>query len=206
MGASIIQSEVSRYVIDLNRPSDGRALYPGRRETGLVPTISFADEDIYQPGAQPDVAEIAERTRAFWTPYHEALAAEIGRLRALNGRVLLWEGHSIRSHVPMLFDGRLPDLNLGTAQGVSCSAGLQARLASILQSQSRYTHAVNGRFTGGYITRHYGDRDHAVNAVQMELAQCNYMDEDRFEYLPERAVQLQPVLREMLLACIANDR
>ncbi|MDZ4811615.1 MAG: N-formylglutamate deformylase [Pseudomonadota bacterium] len=202
VGASIIQPQHSRYVIDLNRPSDGQALYPGQRETGLVPTISFADEDIYQLGAEPDGAEIAERTRVFWTPYHDALAAEIGRLRTQHGRVVLWEGHSIRSHVPMLFDGRLPDLNLGTAQGASCDFQLQFRLASILQSQSRYTHALNGRFKGGYITRHYADREHGINAVQMEIAQCNYMDEDSFEYLPERAAEMQPVLRELLLACL----
>lgn len=202
IGATILQPHYSRYVIDLNRPSDGQALYPGQRETGLVPTISFADEDLYLPGQAPDASEIAERTRLFWVPYHQALAAEIARLHAEHGQVVLWEGHSIRSHVPMLFDGRLPDLNLGTAAGTSCDTELQTRLAAILSAQSRFTHALNGRFKGGYITRHYGAPAAGVSAVQMEIAQCNYMDEDSFAYLPERAAELQPVLREMLLACL----
>jgi N-formylglutamate deformylase len=202
LGASIIQPHYARYVVDLNRPSDGAALYPGQRETGLVPTISFADEDIYLRGGEPDAAEIAERTRVFWRPYHEALSLEIARIHVQHGRVTLWEGHSIRSHVPMLFSGRLPDLNLGTAAGTSCNAELQTKLQSILQTQSRYGHAVNGRFKGGYITRHYGAPEQGLDAVQMEIAQCNYMDEDTFEYLPERAAELQPLLREMLIACL----
>src|SRR5690349_21703676 len=107
LGASVIVPAHSRYVVDLNRPSDGKALYPGQRETGLVPTISFADEDLYLPGAAPDAAEIAQRTRTYWQPYHDALGNEIARLHALHGRVVVWEGHSILSHVPMLFDGRL---------------------------------------------------------------------------------------------------
>jgi N-formylglutamate deformylase len=202
LGASIIVPSRSRYVVDLNRPSDGQALYPGQRETGLVPTISFADEDLYLPGAAPDANEIAERTRMFWQPYHDALKGEILRLHSVHGRVVVWEGHSIRSLVPMLFDGRLPDLNLGTAAGTSCEAGLQSRLASILQSQTRYTHAVNGRFKGGYITRQYGAPARGVSTVQMEIAQCNYMDEDSFAYLPERAGELQPLLRDLLRACL----
>jgi N-formylglutamate deformylase len=202
LGASIIVPSHSRYVVDLNRPSDGQALYPGQRETGLVPTISFADEDLYLPGVAPDAAEIAERTRVFWQPYHDALKSEIARLHSVHGRVVVWEGHSIRSLVPMLFDGRLPDLNLGTAAGASCDAGLQSRLASILQSQTRYTHAVNGRFKGGHITRHYGKPEQGIGTVQMEIAQCNYMDEDSFEYLPERAGELQPLLRDLLRACL----
>jgi N-formylglutamate deformylase len=202
LGASIIVPKHSRYVVDLNRPSDGQALYPGQRETGLVPTISFADEDLYLAGTAPDATEIAERTRVYWRPYHEALTSEIARLHSVHGRVVLWEGHSIRSHVPMLFDGRLPDLNLGTSAGASCDAGLQVKLASILQSQSRFTHAVNGRFNGGYITRHYGAPAQGISTVQMEIAQCNYMDEDSFAYLPERADELQPLLRDMLRACL----
>jgi N-formylglutamate deformylase len=202
LGASIIVPSHSRYVVDLNRPRDGQALYPGRRETGLVPTISFADEDLYVDGAAPTADEIAARVAAYWQPYHDALAAEIARLRDAHGRVVLWDGHSIRSHVPMLFDGRLPDLNLGTAAGESCDAALRDRLAAILAAEPRYSHAVDGRFKGGYITRHYGQPARGVHAVQMEIAQCNYMDEDRFDYLPERAAMLQPVLMRLLAACI----
>ena len=164
--------------------------------------VSFANEDLYRSAAGPDAAEIDERTRVFWRPYHEALQGELARLHALHGRAVLWEGHSIRSHVPMLFDGRLPDLNLGTAAGTSCAVELQTKLQTILQLQLRYTHAVNGRFKGGYITRHYGAPERGVSAVQMEIAQCNYMDEDSFEYRPKRAELLQPLLREMLIAAL----
>jgi N-formylglutamate deformylase len=205
LGASILVPNYSRYVIDLNRPRDGAALYPGQRETGLVPTISFADEALYLEGAEPDHAEIADRVRHYWQPYHDALSAEIGRLHARHGRVVLWEGHSIRSQVPMLFDGRLPDLNLGTASGDSCDADLQARLAKCLQSQSRYTHAVNGRFKGGYITRHYGAPAQSISAVQMEIAQAAYMDEESFEYRPALAAQLQPLLRDLLALILTRS-
>ena len=202
LGASIIQPIHSRYVVDLNRPSDGQALYPGQRETGLVPTISFGDEDLYLSNAEPRTEEIAGRIRNYWRPYHDALQAELTRLHAAHGRVVLWEGHSIRSRVPMLFDGRLPDLNLGTADGASCDPGLQSRLAALLAAQTQYTHAVNGRFKGGYITRRYGAPLRGISAVQMEIAQCNYMDEDNFEYRPELATQLQPVLQACLQACL----
>lgn len=202
LGASVLVPQFSRYVIDLNRPADGAALYPGQRETGLVPTISFSDQLIYREGTEPDAAEINERVQHYWMPYHQALRSELDRLRAAHGRVVLWEGHSIRSRVPMLFDGRLPDLNLGTAAGTSCAPAVQERVVAAMQSQSRYSVAMNGRFKGGYITRHYGGPENGVHALQMEIAQCNYMDEDRFDYLPEQAATLQPVLAAMLRAAM----
>jgi N-formylglutamate deformylase len=131
------------------------------------------------------------------------LAQELARLRAEHGRVVLWEGHSIRSRVPMLFDGRLPDLNLGTAGGASCSPSLQQRLEAVLRNQHRYDSVVNGRFKGGYITRQYGRPDARVEAVQLELAQCNYMDEDSFAWDEAKAVQLCGVIESLLRACLA---
>ena len=156
LGASVLKPLASRYVIDLNRPADGHALYPGQRETGLVPTIGFDGEPLYLEGQAPDAAEVQRRIDDFWQPYHQALAQELARLCAEHGRAVLWEGHSIRSRVPMLFEGRLPDFNLGTAAGESCGYALQTRLQACLASQSRFSFAVNGRFKGGYITRHYG--------------------------------------------------
>jgi len=202
MGASVIKPFASRYVVDLNRPADGHALYPGQNETGLVPTQLFSGEAIYRPGAEPDADEVADRVKRWWKPYHAALLDELRRLRKLHGRVVLWEGHSIRSHVPMLFDGRLPDFNLGTADGASCSPTLQAKLAAVLETQGDYTHAVNGRFKGGYITRHYGRPDEGIDAVQLELAQLNYMDEDTFEYLPKQAANVQMVIGDLLRVCL----
>src|SRR5688500_12062061 len=128
IGASVLVPTCSRYVVDLNRPPDDVSLYPGQNTTGLCPTVRFSGEPVYQRGREPDAVEIAERVERYWRPYHAALAGEPQRLRVEHGRVLLWEGHSIRGEVPFLFDGRLPDLNLGTAGGTSCSAGRQARI------------------------------------------------------------------------------
>ncbi len=202
LGASVLKPLASRYVIDLNRPADGHALYPGQRETGLVPTIGFDGEPLYLGDAAPDAMEVQRRINEFWQPYHQALAQELAALCAEHGRAVLWEGHSIRSRVPMLFDGRLPDFNLGTASGASCGAAMQARLQACLESQSRFSFAVNGRFKGGYITRHYGHPDTAVQAVQLELAQLNYMDEESFEYDEEKAALVQQLIGRLLQASL----
>jgi N-formylglutamate deformylase len=202
LGASVLKPVASRYVVDLNRPADGQALYPGRRETGLVSTIGFDGAPLYHDGKEPTADEIQRRVNDFWRPYHEALSQELERLRVEHGRVVLWEGHSIRSRVPMLFDGQLPDFNLGTADGASCNTALQARLQASLESQSRYSFVVNGRFKGGYITRHYGRPDRGIDAVQLELAQLNYMDEDSFAYDEEKASQLLQTLEPLLRLCV----
>ncbi|MGS0996835.1 N-formylglutamate deformylase [Rhodanobacter sp. UC4436_H3] len=202
LGASVLKPAASRYVVDLNRPADGHALYPGQRETGLVPLIGFDGEPLYRDGDAPDAAEVQRRINEYWQPYHDALAQELARLRAEHGRVVLWEGHSIRSRVPMLFEGRLPDFNLGTANGASCDAALQMRLADGLQAQSRFSVAINGRFKGGYITRHYGRPDAGVQAVQLELVQLNYMDEASFAYDASKASQVQALIESLLRTCL----
>lgn len=206
LGASVLRPFASRYVVDLNRPSDGHALYPGQNETGLVPTVMFDGQPIYRPGQAPDADAIAARVATWWRPYHQALAGELERLRQMHGRVYLWEGHSIRHAVPMLFSGDLSDLNLGTAGGASCSPALREALAGVLQGQSRYTHVVDGRFRGGHITRHYGRPDSGVEAVQLEMAQRNYMDEDSFAYAADRAPGLQAVVRRLLETVLEHAR
>lgn len=206
LGASVIAPRWSRYVADLNRDPQGQALYPGRSETALVPVATFAQEPIYAAGDEPGAKEIALRKELYWQPYHDALSGELARMRAGHPRVVLWDGHSIKSRVPMFFDGQLPDFNLGTAGGKSCSQGLQARLTDVLHERangSPFTHVVNGRFKGGYITRHYGRPETGVEAAQLELAQCTYMEEDSFEYLPARAAPVQDVIRALLMACLA---
>jgi N-formylglutamate deformylase len=202
LGASMIVPRYSRYVVDLNRPRDNASLYPGQNTTGLCPIVQFSGEPVYQAGGEPSNAEIAERIDAYWRPYHDALTDELARIRAAHGRVVLWEGHSIRSVVPFLFDGRLPDFNLGTAGGASCSVALQSRLVDVLAAERDYTYVVNGRFKGGYITRHYGEPKQDVEAVQLELAQRNYMDEDSFAYRDDLASGTQRVLRALLEACL----
>ncbi len=206
LGASILIPTYSRYVIDLNRPPDGAALYPGRSETGLCPLRTFAGEPIYGEGYEPTDDEIKQRINTYWRPYHDALQAELERLRVLHGHVVLWEGHSIRSEVPMFFEGRLPDFNLGTVDGASCSIKLEQRLSAVMAAQSEYRWVVNGRFKGGYITRRYGNPDAGVDAVQLELAQCNYMDERSFDYQEEKANKIQKLIVKLLEVCRLVDQ
>ncbi len=203
LGASILMPRHSRYVVDLNRPPDDVSLYPGQNTTGLCPTVQFSGEPVYLDGHEPDEAAIRARVERYWRPYHDALAGELARLRERHGRVVLWEGHSIRSVVPFLFDGRLPDFNLGTANGSSCTPALQRRLVEVLEAQADHSFVVNGRFKGGYITRHYGRPARGVEAIQLELAQATYMDEATTAYDAERAAAPQGLIRRMLEAALA---
>ena len=203
MGASILQATHSRYVIDLNRPPDGASLYPGQSVTGLCPLDTFNDTPLYLAGQAPGEAEIAARREAIWRPYHDQLAAELARIRVAHGVAVLWDAHSIRSRVPRFFDGKLPDLNLGTADGASCDSALAQQLLAIARGASGYSAVLNGRFKGGHITRHYGQPVRGVHAVQLEMTQCSYMQESMpFAYLPEVASAVQPVLRTLLQATL----
>jgi N-formylglutamate deformylase len=203
MGASVIVPKYSRYVVDLNRPANDESLYPGQNTTGLCPLVQFSNEPIYVEGQEPKKREIAQRVKKYWRPYHDALAEEIARIKSLCGRVVLWEGHSIRSVVPFLFEGRLPDFNLGTSGGASCSGGLQRKLVHLLEAQKDYSFVVNGRFKGGYITRHYGDPMQGIDAIQLELAQLNYMNEETFEYDEAKAARVQALIRGLLETAVA---
>ena len=202
LGASILVPRHSRYVVDLNRPEDDVSLYPGQNTTGLCPIVQFSGEPVYLEGQGPDAAEVAARVDTYWRPYHQSLQSELARIRAQHGRAVLWEGHSIRGVVPFLFEGRLPDLNLGTAAGASCSPVLQSRLEAVLVSQDEYDWVANGRFKGGHITRHYGDPGNGIDAVQLEISQRNYMDETSFDWDEGKAARLQRVLRALLEAAL----
>lgn len=203
LGASVLTAQVSRYVVDLNRPTDGQLLYPGQRETGVVPGMGFDGQPLYAPGEEPDHAEIARRIEAYWNPYHAALLGELQRIKARHGRAILWDGHSIRGHVPVLFAGPLPDFNLGTASGASCDPGLQQRLAQQLATFAGYSHVVNGRFKGGHITRHYGSPAAGIQAIQLELVQATYMDEDNLAYDEAKAARVQQCIGTLLRICLA---
>ena len=203
LGASVLVPRYSRYVVDLNRPEDDTSLYPGQNTTGLCPTVRFTGEPLYLEGQAPTADEITGRIDTYWRPDHGALRGEHARLHGLHGRAVLWEGHSIRgSDLPFLFEGRLPDLNLGTAAGTSCTPALQARLEGVLAAQGAYDWVANGRFKGGHITRHYGQPSRDVDAVQLEISQRTYMDEDSFGYDEDKAADLQVVLRDLLAAAM----
>ena len=180
-GFSVIRARVSRYVVDLNRPPDNRPLYPGAATPGLCPLRSFAGSPLYRAGQEPDAAEIALRLESWWRPYHDALQQTLDHLRQKHGQVLLWDAHSIRSQVPELFAGRLPAFNLGTNSGRSCAPELQRLAESRLRQFLPRSVAINARFVGGYITRHYGAPEAGIHALQMEIAQRAYLDETRLK-------------------------
>jgi N-formylglutamate deformylase len=198
LGASTLVPSVSRYVIDLNRPPQDAPLYAGANNTELCPTRSFSGAPLYHPGRAPTPDAVARRRALYWQPYHAALQAELDRLHGLHGHALLLDGHSIRSELPWLFEGKLPDLNLGTVGGQSCAPGLRDALAAVIAGATRYTSVVDGRFRGGYITRAYGRPQSGVHAVQLEMCWSCYMREEAPWEVDEcRAIYLRPVLREL---------
>ncbi len=204
IGASVLLPSTSRYVIDLNRPPDDAPMYTGTATTELSPTRFFTGEPLYQSGATPDAAECQRRCATYWQPYHSALQAELQRLKALHGYALLWDAHSIRSEIPWLFEGRLPDLSIGTASGASADAAITDAVMQVCADHPSITAVANGRFKGGYITRHYGQPANAVHAIQLEMCQSLYMQETApFAYDPKRAAGIQPILKEMVAAALA---
>ena len=199
LGATITSARYSRYVVDLNRDPSGVSLYPGADTTEICPSSTFRKGPIYSSGGPLGEDEVAGRIETYWNSYHGELARVIEEMRAQFGSVLLFDAHSIGSELPRFFDGRLPDFNLGTADGTSADPDLTDAMYRVLEAANGYTSILNGRFKGGYITRHYGDPGNGIHAIQLEMAQCAYMEETPpFRYLPERADAVRPVLREML--------
>lgn len=196
--ATTVTATFHRYVIDANRDPGGQSLYPGQNTTGLVPLTDFDNQPIHD--TPPDTAEIARRLDAFHTPYHAALAAEIARVKALHGVAVLYDCHSIRSECPFLFDGRLPDFNIGTDNGRTCAPAIEQAVADACRSASGYTSVLNGRFRGGWTTRHYGRPDTGVHAIQMELAQVTHLTTEAppFAYDEARAAALRVHLKTIL--------
>ena len=201
-GSAWLRARYSRYVIDLNRPPDDATLYPGQTTTGLCPDLTFDGRPIYD-GEAPTGEAVARRRDQYWRPYHAALAELIDAARARHGYAVLLDAHSIRSVVPRLFAGRLPDVNVGTNDGKSCASALGASVMAVLAAQSTFSHVLNGRFKGGYITRHYGDPSRRVHAIQLEIAQAAYMDESGFLYDANRTRPLQRVLQTVVDALLS---
>ncbi len=204
LGASVIVPRYSRYLVDLNRPPTNTPMYAGQNNTGLCPTQHFTGEALYRAGQAPDEAEIQRRVAVYWQPYHQALRDETARIRAVHGHAVLFDAHSIRSELPWLFEGRLPQLNLGTVEGRSCAPTLRNALAAVLAAQTDYSHVVDGRFKGGHITRHYGDPAQGVHTVQLEMCWRAYMDETPpYRWHSERAAAVTPLLRALVQAMLS---
>lgn len=201
---TVVSARFHRYVVDANRDPSGASLYPGQNTTGLVPVTDFDGNPIWQ--REPDAPTIAARRAQFHEPYHTALAAELARVKALHGFAILYDCHSIRSEIPFLFKGTLPDFNIGTNHGVTCAPALQALVTRHCAAADGFTHVVNGRFVGGWTTRHYGQPDKGIHAIQMELAQSTYMQQSPpWDWDDGRATALRAVLGPMLRDIAALD-
>ena len=198
--ATTVRATFHRYVIDANRDPDGSSLYPGQNTTGLIPDSDFDGRPIWKDGAGPTEADTAARLAAFHAPYHAALAAEIERVRAIHGIAVLYDCHSIRGNIPFLFDGRLPDFNIGTDMGKTCAPEIEAVTVAIAGAATGYTSILNGRFKGGWTTRHYGKPSTGVHAIQMELAQATHLTTEAppFAYDTAKAEALRVPLKSIL--------
>ena len=199
LGATLIVPMHNRYFIDLNRPSENTPMYAGQNNTELCPTRHFTGEAIYRAGQAPDEAEIQRRVVTHWRPYHDALQVQLARLRNNHGHAVLFDAHSIKSELPWLFDGTLPHMNLGTVGGSSCAATLRDALAAVFAAQADFSHVIDGRFKGGHITRHFGQPQRGIHAVQLEMCWRAYMDESPpYRWQAARAARVAPLLRALV--------
>jgi len=201
IGAGLLIATHSRFVIDLNRPPDNAPMYPGKNNTELCPTHFFTGDPLYKPGQAPSEAEVQDRRRTYWQPYHDTLQAELDRLKAEHGHAALFEAHSIKSELPWLFEGTLPALNVGTSGGESCAPTMRQGLREILTAQDQYDWVMDERFKGGYITRTYGRPEQHIHAVQLEMCWRCYMAEDPpYDIAQARAGAVTPLLKQMLVS------
>ncbi len=189
---SLLKTNISRYVIDMNRPADNKPLYPGQSGTELCPTTSFEEEELYK--SKPHQAEIQRRIEQYWQPYHQIIKDKLETIKQQHGFAILVDCHSIKSQVSRFFEGQLPDINIGTNSGKSCSQAISDKFEAVLKAQSRYSYVFNERFKGGYITRQYGNPEENIHAIQIELSQINYMDENSNRYDVNKAEQLKTLL------------
>jgi N-formylglutamate deformylase len=198
--ATTVRATFHRYCIDANRDPSGVSLYPGQNTTGLIPLTDFDNRPLWLEGGEPDAADTERRLQRFHQPYHAVLSAEIRRVKALHGVAVLYDCHSIRSVCPFLFDGVLPDFNIGTDNGRTCNPLMEQEVGAICAAADGYTSVVNGRFRGGWTTRHYGQPASGVHAIQMELAQSTHLKSESlpFEYDTGKSAALRSVLRQIL--------
>lgn len=198
--ATTVEAKFHRYVIDANRDPSGLSLYPGQNTTGLVPLTDFDGKPIWKAGQEPDEAEVKRRLKEFHAPYHAALSAEITRVKAEHGIAVLYDCHSIRSHIPFLFEGKLPDFNIGTDMSTTCNAAIEAIAVEVTSQAEGYTSILNDRFKGGWTTRYYGKPGENVHAIQMELAQSSHLasEEPPFDLDQAKAERLRHHLKQIL--------
>lgn len=198
--ATVVACTIHRYAIDANRDPSGASLYPGQNTTTLVPLTDFDGRPIWTDGQEPTAQDVEDRKDRFHAPYHAVLAAELERVRAQHGVAILFDCHSIRSSIPFLFEGVLPVLNTGTNGGETCAPQIEQTVDAIAHA-SGLSCILNGRFKGGWTTRHYGRPAEGIHTIQMEIAQRAYIREDPpWAWAEDRAARLRPHLMHMLEA------
>jgi N-formylglutamate deformylase len=202
-GATTVRATFHRYVIDANRDPSGASLYPGQNTTGLVPTTLFDGPDLWVTPPTADV--ITARRLAYHVPYHAALNVEMERVHARHGVAILYDCHSIRSHIPYLFEGKLPDFNIGTNGGTTCAPVIERAVVDICARAAGYSSVLNGRFKGGWTTRHYGRPAQNWHVIQMELAQSTYLTTESapWTYDTAKADRLRGHIKEILTTLAA---
>lgn len=194
-----VRTSIHRYVADVNRAPDGANLYPGQNTTGLCPLTDFDGVPIYRERLEPDADEVARRIKTYHAPYHTALSTELQRVRDKHGVAILYDCHSIRSVIPYLFDKTLPDFNIGTNSSTSCALSVERSAYTRCRASVEYSCALNGRFKGGWTTRHYGQPSENIHVIQMQLAQSTYMEDTApWTYRAEKAERLRPILYRIL--------
>ena len=199
MGASILIANYSRYVVDLNRSPDSRALYDAVPTSPVCAAVTFTGDSIYLADQAPAPAEIRERVESYWRPYHAQIEDELQRMVDQFGYAVLWDAHSVASEVPGLFAGVLPEFNLGTRDGAACPRHVGDALLQLLTEDGEFGAVLDGRFKGGYITEHYGSPAQKIFAVQLELAQRAYLDESAHpDWQPDRAYRAQELIAQLL--------
>lgn len=202
---TVVQSHIHRYVIDANRDPRDVSLYPGQNTTSLCPLCDFNGNPIYKQSREPSCDEIERRRLRYYSPYHEALEHQVKRLKQKHKAVVVYDCHSIRSIIPFLFEDTLPDFNIGTNDGQSCGMELQASVEKICSKQAVYSYVVNGRFKGGWTTRHYGQPDQGIHTIQMELAQSTYMQESApWNYDEQKAKNLRERLTQIIMELLES--
>tara|TARA_B110000503_G_C7124642_1_gene404021 strand:+ start:695 stop:1480 length:786 start_codon:yes stop_codon:yes gene_type:complete len=205
LGASTLRANHSRYVVDLNRAPDNSSLYPGQSVTEICPTTLFTCEPLYKPNCEPSAEQVRQRVEQYWLPYHQKISAELQRIKRQFGYALLWDAHSIKNQVPRFFEGTLPDFNWGNADGTASSPALAESMQQQIKAHGQYSSIINGRFKGGYITRHYGTPANHIYALQLELSQNTYMSADN-SYCDKRAAQVKPLLKTLIEMMLTHGR
>ncbi len=208
-GAPLVASNVSRYVIDLNRAADdvspeavegGEKIYePGYyQERGVVWRETTGGTAVMDEPLTPEAFE--RRLEAIYRPYHRALTDEIERTRREFGHCILVDGHSMPSTGRQGHSDpgrRRADIVPGDVDGASCARTVRWTVEQHYRDHG-YSVRSNDPYQGGWITRHYGEPARDVHAIQIEVNRDLYMDEETFEIKEAGLEKLREVCRGVL--------